>query len=421
MESEDVENTNENINNSKIEHKHKITTINNLLTTCVEDLLQFEKEDVEIFYGNVVKYLKRNHKEIEKYKNGYLHDIKQISLELEQIKKEIGEEQLEILTNTKNENLIEKYKFLKLQHEKYKSKKEEILDRNINMLKEIERIKTFLVKVENNEEDLISEEHSLTLLEQSNKIKKNLTKYQRLFNDQEDMRVYFLDEIKKVSIQINEEIDMNKLCTLHIIDLDQVLLKKQNEYKWLITKIEKKKADIEKYTKILEFVKISVDCKNDQKAKNVLEKLETYNQILKTIEEKIDIKQINDKLNQQIEHVLHKIKARIGVTLNFHKQNSDLLIDLDQKISSYTDLLTTYDKIKVFQTLMNKRRDLVHAITQFNSLASDPKRLKGSSLQLFKEEKFRRTAYPTLKRLDKELHKFIMSITNKSKMFFWKL
>jgi len=62
---------------------------------------------------------------------------------------------------------------------------------------------------------------------------------------------------------------------------------------------------------------------------------------------------------------------------------------------------------------IEKRRDLLTRMTEFEKIASDPKRLFKSSFQLNQEERFRNTAYPNLLKLEERIFALISEYEDK--------
>lgn len=66
-------------------------------------------------------------------------------------------------------------------------------------------------------------------------------------------------------------------------------------------------------------------------------------------------------------------------------------------------LTPAYEDALAIGALVEKRADFIAQMKRFEVSASDPARLFRSSFQLNQEERFRKTAYPTLMRLEREL------------------
>lgn len=86
---------------------------------------------------------------------------------------------------------------------------------------------------------------------------------------------------------------------------------------------------------------------------------------------------------------------------------SNRINELELKKDSYIEILY----------LIDKRYLLLKSMNEFEKVASDPRRLFQSSFQLNKEEKFRKSAYPSLLNLEEEISKKIASYNEKYGIF----
>ncbi|KAI5170887.1 hypothetical protein PAEPH01_1523 [Pancytospora epiphaga] len=80
---------------------------------------------------------------------------------------------------------------------------------------------------------------------------------------------------------------------------------------------------------------------------------------------------------------------------------------LDTMREAIASLLPKKDLFCEIFSLIEKRQLLLQKMTEFEKIASDPKRLFRSSFQLNTEEKFRNTAYPSLLKLEDKLFELI--------------
>ncbi|EOB14593.1 hypothetical protein NBO_23g0001 [Nosema bombycis CQ1] len=64
-------------------------------------------------------------------------------------------------------------------------------------------------------------------------------------------------------------------------------------------------------------------------------------------------------------------------------------------------------------SLIQKRDELLVSMNEFEKIASDPRRLFKSSFQLLREEKFRKTAFPSLLKIEDELFKILAKYKEK--------
>jgi hypothetical protein len=104
---------------------------------------------------------------------------------------------------------------------------------------------------------------------------------------------------------------------------------------------------------------------------------------------------ILNKLWDQL-HVPEEARARFyrGIP-NLYSEEG--LMSLTDEIQRLHNMLLSPKKLI---RLILKRKAFVQTMMEFEVIASDPRRLFKSSVQLNKEEQFRRTAYPTLLQLE---------------------
>ncbi|KAG5859655.1 hypothetical protein KMI_05g08370 [Encephalitozoon hellem] len=77
------------------------------------------------------------------------------------------------------------------------------------------------------------------------------------------------------------------------------------------------------------------------------------------------------------------------------------MAEMISKLESKKDLFLS------IRSLVEKREELISKMNEFEKIASDPKRLFRSSLQLLSEEKFRNSAYPNLIRIEEAIFKLL--------------
>lgn len=97
---------------------------------------------------------------------------------------------------------------------------------------------------------------------------------------------------------------------------------------------------------------------------------------------------------------LYEICSVFGMdTVDFEKTKENL--DIMKKIIH--ELSIKKDKFLEIQEIINKRSELKSRMIEFEKSASDPKRLFRSSFQLLDEERFRKTAYPNLLKIEGQI------------------
>ncbi|KAI9229960.1 MAG: hypothetical protein DHS80DRAFT_13150, partial [Piptocephalis tieghemiana] len=77
-------------------------------------------------------------------------------------------------------------------------------------------------------------------------------------------------------------------------------------------------------------------------------------------------------------------------------------------VKSIKDLRDQAEYGSEIYALMKKRKDAIQAMVDFEERASDKKRLFGNSRQLMDEEKWRKTAYPNLLKLEDQLAQAVL-------------
>lgn len=80
---------------------------------------------------------------------------------------------------------------------------------------------------------------------------------------------------------------------------------------------------------------------------------------------------------------------------------------LNEMMNKIKELAPKKDMFCEIGNLIEKRKMFIEKMTEFEKIASDPRRLFKSSFQLNSEEKFRNTAYPSLLNLEKNIFELI--------------
>lgn len=83
---------------------------------------------------------------------------------------------------------------------------------------------------------------------------------------------------------------------------------------------------------------------------------------------------------------------------------ADTMDEVERMVTEHMEFLKRMQPYsKKVSRLMNKRKELIQKMIDFEKTASDPNRLKGSSFRLNEEERWRKTCFPTLLSLDDAL------------------
>eukprot|EP01135_Chromosphaera_perkinsii_P002992 Nk52_evm14s232 gene=Nk52_evmTU14s232 len=120
---------------------------------------------------------------------------------------------------------------------------------------------------------------------------------------------------------------------------------------------------------------------------------------------------VQEKFKEEVDALLQRLKVLWGQTQTPEERQQEFLDGIDvyslggisaMKAEVGELELIAEDCEKILK-LIDKRCGIISEMCEFEVKASDPKRLFASSIQLLKEEKFRRTAYPSLVKQEKKL------------------
>ncbi|KAJ3082013.1 carboxypeptidase C prc1 [Quaeritorhiza haematococci] len=100
-----------------------------------------------------------------------------------------------------------------------------------------------------------------------------------------------------------------------------------------------------------------------------------------------------------------------------HNLYSPLTMELARK--AIEELEIRLAKCRALYRLVEERADFIQKIIDFERSASDPKRLFAKSFQLVAEEKFRKTCYPTLLKMEEEIRKTVLAFEAESGQLFY--
>lgn len=128
---------------------------------------------------------------------------------------------------------------------------------------------------------------------------------------------------------------------------------------------------------------------------NTLLELENYKEFL--ISEQ---KRLFDEIFESTKNQLYKINEIFGQEKFEYEKNEETLNKMQFLLK---DLTAKKDKFIEILDIVETRRLFLIKMTEFEKLASDPRRLFKSSFQLNTEEKFRSNAYPNLLNMEKNL------------------
>lgn len=227
-------------------------------------------------------------------------------------------------------------------------------------------------------------------LERINYLRMQLAELNISKNEREKMRQYFYDEIQANAKILGEKVEFTfeeKICELERLmsDLKNRIEERRRELKEL-------KDDILRREQTL---KVQPREWDDCLDKANIEKMKIYHEHLKSEQNRLF-----DEIFANTKKELEEINAIFGIkNSEFEKTEKSL----DEMRNLINELLPKKDMFCEIRSLINKRKLLLEKMTEFEKIASDPKRLFKSSFQLNSEEKFRNTAYPSLLKIEESL------------------
>lgn len=132
-----------------------------------------------------------------------------------------------------------------------------------------------------------------------------------------------------------------------------------------------------------------------------MESIVSYNEHLKSEQSRL-FDEIFDKTRAE----LVQICEIFGIKAEEYERNEASLDSMRVQVES---LVPKKEKFIEISERIQRRRALLDKMTEFEKIASDPKRLFKSSFQLNTEEKFRNSAYPSLLKMEESLFEMIDS------------
>lgn len=328
---------------------------------------------------------------------------------------------------------------------------------NLNILKDLYNNDLEKIKVERNK--VMSE---IQVKEKEiNKIIKSLGDKED-FN-KENLEFFITDDIDKYIYLLNEQLDYNNISTQNL----KLIKEKFNKLKDIKAKLELKRQflydEIERFCKIF---KIRANFSFDESIFDLKKRLDNYKieleekkkeffTLLKSIrkvesylgftpkniieeynqgnisEMKDFYKYLKSEQSKQFDDIfentlkkLHEMNEVFGLQnkpyciKNLTDDEKELVLEkMQQEIDV---LLPKKEKFIEITNLISKRKVLLEKMTDFEKIASDPKRLFKSSFQLNTEEKFRNNAYPSLLKMEEALFKLLDSYENDFGIFIYK-
>jgi hypothetical protein len=212
----------------------------------------------------------------------------------------------------------------------------------------------------------------------------------------ENKRQFFYDKIIEFSEKLGEKEEFN--FSENICELKRKMEKQREKYENKLKTFTDLLEEIKRRENLLNFEnkKIEFNLKNEN-----LESIENYNKFLKDEQNRLFEEIYNRTLEDLIEIniILGDLKCS-EYYLSDENKNEESLIKMIELLKKYENIKEKHCEIVENLT---KRTILLNRMTEFEVIASDPKRLFKSSFQLNSEEKFRNTAYPSLLRIEESL------------------
>lgn len=131
---------------------------------------------------------------------------------------------------------------------------------------------------------------------------------------------------------------------------------------------------------------------------------------------KLEQDRLFDQIFGKVKAELFEINKIFGIASDDYPPTEESLDKMRDQINL---LLPKKDMFCEIAGLVDKRQLLLQKMTEFEKIASDPKRLFKSSFQLNTEEKFRNTAYPSLLKLEENIFECIDSYEKSFGKFYF--
>ncbi len=212
--------------------------------------------------------------------------------------------------------------------------------------------------------------------------------------DLEKKRDNFYEEIRKFSEMLGIECE---------ITYEETIFELENAVSELTIKISENEK---RFNEILDEIRISegiLGIKQREFERSYkeshLEEMEKYQNDMREKRKK----QFNE-IYERTAAKLEEIGRIFGISVGNYEKSEDGLREMMTKIN---ELRPKQELFCGIVELLEKRRLFIEKMTNFEKIASDPKRLFKSSFQLNSEEKFRNTAYPILLNLEKNIFAMI--------------
>lgn len=228
---------------------------------------------------------------------------------------------------------------------------------------------------------------SLNILEKL-KIEKNNLEIK--IKDLEVHRQSYYDKITELSDKLGRKVEFSyseKIC-----DLKKQMVQIRDEFQERKTEFDRLLEEIKRRESLLNFEHKKIDYNfND----GTLTEVKEYNSFLQREQNRL-FDEIYDRILEQIK----EIDIILGREGKEYEKSEESLVEMRKFLDKHQNIKNEHFEII---DCIDKRKTLLMKMTEFEILASDPKRLFKSSFQLISEEKFRNSAYPSLLKIEETL------------------
>lgn len=203
-------------------------------------------------------------------------------------------------------------------------------------------------------------------------------------------RQSFYDVITDLNKKLNKKTEFTyseNICELRkqMEQLKKEFQKRKNDFEGILEEIKKRERLLNLENRIIEYSLDTSSIENALKYNNFL--INEQNRLF-------------DEIYERTSKQLIEIYNVLGKESIDYPKTEDSLVEMRRQLDKYENAKEKHDDIVEF---LKKRKGLLIRMTEFEVLASDPRRLFKSSFQLNTEEKFRNSAYPSLLKIEEAL------------------
>lgn len=210
----------------------------------------------------------------------------------------------------------------------------------------------------------------------------------------ETQRQYFYDEIISFNYKLSRTVEFSyseKIGDLRRM-LDQIkkeYKRRKEKYEGLLREIRRREAILIVQARSFEF-----GLEDD-----VLGEMDRYSDHLRAEQTRL----FNDIFDRTVDQIT-EINQIVGRNIPKYERTEESLAEMRESLEGLHLMKDLY--VEIVEKI-EKRNELLERMTEFEKIASDPRRLFKSSFQLNSEEKFRNNAYPSLLKIEECLFELI--------------